>query len=806
VSFSRQIQPIFKQHCVKCHGAEKRESGLRLDSAASALRGGDNGAVVAPRDVRGSRLLLAIGGGTDEISAMPPEGPALGASEIDSIRAWIEQGAPIDVDVSMQVKSDHWSFQPPREPRMPIGESSEWRRSAIDVLVEARLRREGLAPSGDADRATLIRRLGLDLIGLPPSPQEVDEFERDSRPDAYERLVDRLLASPAYGERWGRHWLDAARYADSNGYTRDFGREIWKYREWVIQAINAGMPFDQFVVEQFAGDMLPNPTRDQLVATGFHRNTLINEEGGTDQEQFRVDAVADRLATTGEVFLGLTLGCARCHTHKYDPISQREYYQLFAFLNNCEEPAIEVPSELQVLRGELERREQVRRQIAELEEGLELQRAELESKQREWEKTITPQQRARLPGPVQVAFDMPFEKRDAANKKTIEEHYRKSKEGRKDFPVLDDIARLRDVEPKIPKTMVLAELKEPRPTYVHRRGDFLDRGEDVSPAVPAVLHPLPSHASRPNRLDFARWLVAADNPLTARVIVNRHWQYLFGRGIVDTENDFGTQGSPPTHPDLLDWLALEFMRLGWDVKQLHRVVVTSSVYRQSSVERSDLSRADPYNRLLGRQNRLRLEAEIIRDAALWVSGLLTTRIGGPSVYPPQPEGVFEFTQDPKPWPTATNEDRYRRGMYTHFWRSSPYPALMVFDAPNGNVTCTRRLRSNTPLQALTLANDVQFVECARALAWQIATESSADPEKRMEYAFRACLARGPSEAERERLAELWRQQVLAFAADPTAAGGLLGDELAKQLDAAELAGWTAVCRVLLNVDEFITRE
>jgi hypothetical protein len=451
----------------------------------------------------------------------------------------------------------------------------------MDRLIWAELDLVGLTPSPEAERATLIRRLSLDLLGVLPSPDQVAAFVDDPSPNAYERLVDALLADPAYGERWGRHWLDAARYADSNGYTRDFGREIWKYREWVIHAINANMPFDQFVVEQLAGDMLPQPTLPQLIATGFHRNTLINEEGGTDQEQFRIDAVADRLATTGEVFLGLTLGCARCHSHKYDPISQREYYQLFAFLNNCDEPTVEAPSSVQISRGDLTRRDEIRQQIAELEKQVETRRTDLEARQREWEATITPQQRARLPGPVQVAFDMAFDKRDAANKKIIEEYYRKSAEGRQEFPLLDQIAKLREIEPKIPTTMVMAERTEMRATHVHRRGDFLDLGEEVQPAVPAVMHPLTPVGERPSRLDFARWLVSPENPLTPRVIANRHWQHLFGRGIVETENDFGTQGSLPTHPELLDWLAVEFVGSGFDVKRLHRAIVTSATYRQA---------------------------------------------------------------------------------------------------------------------------------------------------------------------------------------------------------------------------------
>ncbi|MGH9203193.1 MAG: DUF1549 and DUF1553 domain-containing protein, partial [Vicinamibacterales bacterium] len=420
--------------------------------------------------------------------------------------------------------------------------------------------------------------------------------------------------------------LDLARYADSNGYTRDFGRQIWKYREWVIEAINRGIPFDEFSIEQMAGDMLERPTTSQLVATGFHRNTLINEEGGTDQEQFRVEAVVDRVSTTGSAFLGLTLGCARCHSHKYDPITQAEFYELFALLNNCDEPTIEAPSSLQIASGELKRREEIRQKIKDLDVKVELNRGQVEEAQREWEATITPQQRARLPGPVQVAYDMPFEKRDAANKKLVEDHFRDSDDARQRFPLIEEMYRLKQQEPKIPSTMILRERQEPRDTFVHKRGDFLDHGAKVSGNVPAALPPLVSLRTTAtgtrkvsttafDRLDFARWLVSAENPLTPRVVMNRDWQKFFGRGIVETEDDFGLQGTPPTHPELLDWLACEFVTTEWDSKGMHRRIVQSATYRQSSSVRTDLAEKDPQNKLLARQNRLRLDAEIVRDVA-----------------------------------------------------------------------------------------------------------------------------------------------------------------------------------------------
>jgi hypothetical protein len=803
VDFARDVKSILSRRCTSCHGPEKQENDLRLDSASTIMAGGISGSPIVPGNSSASLLVRAITG--NDVEKMPPEGDPLSADEVALIRRWIDSGAIVpDGEAVEPVKSQHWSFQKVLRPRLPRIDQAEWAENEIDYFILVRLEREGLCPSPPAPRATLIRRLHLDLIGIPPSVPEVEAFESDSRPDAYERLVDRLLASPAYGERWGRHWLDAARYADSNGYTRDFARQIWKYRDWVIQAMNQDLEFDEFTIQQLAGDMLPGATQDQLVATGFHRNTLINEEGGTDPEQFRIEAVADRIDTTGSVFLGLTIGCARCHEHKYDPISQREYYQLFAFFNNCDEPTIEAPSSLEIARGDLERRDEIRAQVAQIEVSLADREKELMEAQLAWEKTVTPEQRARLPGPLQTAFDQKPELRDPQQKQLLRDHFQKLKIARKQFPQLEQIAQLRAAEPEIPTTMVLRERSTARETYIHRRGNFLDPGDRVSPGVPAVLPPLASSSPSASRLDFARWLVSSENPLTARVTVNRHWQLLFGRGIVETENDFGSQGSLPTHPELLDWLAAEFMHQNWSVKALHRLIVTSATYRQSSVWRDDLADVDPDDRLWARQSRLRIEAEVIRDAALAVSGLWQRQIGGPSVFPPQPDGVFAFTQDPKPWKTAKGADRYRRGMYTHLWRSSPYPALVTFDFPDANTTCTRRIRSNTPLQSLTLANDPVFMECSSALADLVLQASCDSIPQRLEYAFRRCLARRPDERELNRLEQWLQQQHKAFAANPEAARQLAGHPT--HADPTERAAWIATCRVLLNLDEFITRE
>jgi mono/diheme cytochrome c family protein len=806
VDFRRDVKPIFEQHCVKCHAAKTQESGLRLDLGGGVLRGGDRGAIVVAGDAAKSRLMRIVQSDDEDVGRMPPEGDPLSQAEIAIIKAWIAAGAKVPhEEMGLEVESHHWAFQKPSRPALPDNRRTSSARNAIDCFVLARLESEGVTSSTEADRATLIRRLSLDLLGIPPTPEEVDVFIQDQRPNAYDRLVERVLASPAYGERWGRHWLDLARYADSNGFTRDFGREMWKYREWVIAAANAGMPFDQFTIEQFAGDLLPDPTLDQLIATGFHRNTLTNDEGGTDQEQFRVDAVADRVDTTGVAYLGLTLGCARCHQHKYDPISQREYYQIFAFLNNCDEPNIDAPAPWQVDSGVVDRRNEIRRQIQQREEQLANQVEEFTKKQLEWEEAITPQFYRTLDGPTQVALEKKLAERDDVQKKLIVELYKKSNAARQAFPLVQQIADLRASEPTIPTAMILRDKPEPRATHIHRRGNFLDLGDRVEPMVPGALHSLAVMSSEATRLDFARWLVAAENPLTPRVIVNRYWQRFFGRGIVETENDFGIQGTLPTHPELLDWLATEFIESGWDVKAIQREIVTSATYRQESHHRPELHEVDPFNKLLARQSRVRLDAEIIRDNALAASGLLSRRIGGPSVHPPQPEGIYAFTQDQKPWDTDTDEDRYRRGMYTYFWRSSPYPSLVAFDAPEANVTCTRRVRSNTPLQSLTLANDIQFVECARALAREVLAADCDDEGQRAELLFRRCFARAANELERSRLVELVAAQRQAFSQDPDAATSLIGGEKPHSND-IELASWTATSRVLMNLDEFITRE
>jgi mono/diheme cytochrome c family protein len=837
VDYLRDVKPILAKHCYACHGADKQRSGLRLDTAAAALKGGNAGPAVVPGKSQVSRMIQAVRG-ADDVAAMPPKGAKLTAEEIAALAAWIDQGAKFPAGEKPQtstIAAKHWSFRPPVRVAPPAVRDAAWVRNPIDNFVLARLEKEGIRPSPQADRATLIRRASLDLLGLPPSPREVEDFLADTRPDAYERLVDRLLASPHYGERWGRHWLDLARYADSNGYSIDAPRSMWPYRDWVIGALNRDMPFDQFTVEQLAGDLLPGATQQQKVATGFHRNTPINEEGGIDREQFRVESIIDRVNTTGAVFLGLTVGCCQCHDHKYDPLTQRDYYQLFAFLNNADEPVLELGTP-----EELQRRKRIRGEIAAVQKQLKPLDATSPAGEVKWENGLTTDLRALLPADVQAILAVPENGRTVAQKERLSAAYRTSDQARLLTATLGspnpfvaaaqlhvsttrirldgELAGLKKQEPVVASTLVMQERPTPRQTYIHLGGDFLRKGTPVSPDVPAVLPPLParregeapaepsapragdagsagaspSRGAAPNRLDLARWLVDPRNPLTARVAVNRYWQHYFGLGLVETENDFGTQGSPPSHPELLDWLATEFVRQGWGMKAMHRLMVTSAVYRQSSKTRPELAVIDPRNRLLARQARLRLEAEFVRDAALACSGLLTRTVGGPSIFPPQPEGIYRFTQIDKHWKASTGPDRYRRGLYTYFWRSAPHPGLTVFDAPDATTTCTRRNRSNTPLQALTLLNDQGYFELAQGLARRVLREAQPDNADRLRHAFRLCLARPPSAAEQARLTDLLVRQ--------------LAESEAPGEDAKQLAAWTTIARVLLNLDEFITRE
>lgn len=822
IQFNRDIRPILSEYCFQCHGpdARQRKADLRLDNREGAVADRDGApAIVAGKSDAGSLLERVTS--EDDSLRMPPHstGKRLNAEQVERLRRWIADGAAYQ---------RHWAFEPVKRPALPPAPAggANWSRNGIDRFVAASLASRGLTPSPEAVRAVLLRRLSLDLLGLPPSISDVDEFVTDTSPDAFDRQVTRLLASPHFGERWGRHWLDQARYADSNGYAPDGERSMWPYRDWVIRALNADMPFDQFTIEQLAGDLLPESAQDQLIATGFHRNTLINTEGGTKSDQFRVEQAKDRADTTGGVWLALTVGCANCHDHKYDPIAQREYYQLYAFFDSTQDqnsttPVVSLATSAQ--REQLAKLDlrvaAARQRLAEPDPGLTQRRGEWETNLR----LPTPTPPVNAPDDKQPVTKEAAERRELVviallpdDKRSKEQTTRLTaafdKQDSVRAPLLTALSAVegerREFDRAIPTSMVLRELPQPRETHIQIRGDFLRLGDRVEPNVPAALPGIDAAGRRLTRLDLARWLVRPDHPLTARVYVNRVWMRLFGQGLVETENDFGTQGSLPTHPELLDWLADEFMRQGWSTKRLIATIASSATYRQSSQVRPDLQRVDSRNLWLGRQSRIRVEAEIVRDLGLAASGLLCGKVGGPSVYPPQPDGVYAFTQVTKNWRTSTDHERYRRGMYTFFYRSAPHPMLSTFDVPRFNQSCTRRDRSNTPLQSLTVANDLAMFEITQALAvrvWHETSPGTSDAD-RLVHLFRLCLSRSPRPDELTFLSQYLAAQRTHFAGRSQEAQELAPKAMPAGQPAVEAAAWTAVARVLLNLDEFITRE
>lgn len=995
IDFRRDIQPIFAAHCYRCHGSDKQKNGLRLDLKQDALRGGDSGPVIV-RGHSGKSLLFRNVSGANPDKVMPPReggGEPLTPAQVALLGRWIDAGAPwpdpTAVELAAAGQSQHWAFRPPQRPAVPQVKNKRWVTNPIDSFVLARLERERIKPAPEADRRTLIRRLCLDLLGLLPTPDEVEEFVNDRRSNAYDERVDRLLASPHFGERWGRHWLDLARYADSDGYEKDRPRPYaYLYRDWVIDAINRDLPFDQFTIEQLAGDLLPNATLGQKIATGFHRQTLTNTEGGVDQEEFRCKAVVDRVNTTGAVWLGLTVGCAECHSHKYDPISQREFYQLFAFFNDASETNLPAPQPTELaaynaarqkwdqdcvkLKAELD--DYVKNQgstrfeewlksapsavvpwtvlapaavsasggttlkieadksiqasgktpatdtytvevMAPLKDitGFRLEaiddsapkkgpgrakdgnfvltgftvtliptsggaslpivlqnpaadfaqknfpvNAVLENNsQRGW--AVAPQlnqshqavfearENLTVPAGAKLVFTLDHQfkqeyllgrfrlaatsaprplkvdstpdaiaalltlapgQRNAKQNEALSAYHRKSvdPESRKLMAQLEQHEKKAPVYPPT-RAAVLAVEPNGRETRIHIRGNFMDRGDRVGAGTPAVLHAFQPRGERPDRLDLARWLMDPANPLTGRVTVNHVWKLLFGRGLVHTVDDFGTRGEKPSHPELLDWLATEYPRLGWSRKALIRLIVTSSTYRQSSVVRPELASRDPNNVLLARQSRFRLDAENVRDIYLAASGLLNPGVGGPSIRPPLPADIaaLGYANSVK-WQESPGTEKYRRGLYVFFQRTVPYPMLMTFDAPDSNTTCTRRERSNTPLQALTLLNDPVFFECARGLGQRMGEAGSEDVRERITRGFELCLARRPTSAEMKRLLALYDQQSKLVRRDLENAARIAGAKQEDDPDLAEKATLVAMGRVLLNLDEFITRE
>ncbi|MBC7820271.1 MAG: PSD1 domain-containing protein [Planctomycetaceae bacterium] len=1008
IDFAKDVRPLLEKHCWKCHGAEKQESGLRLDSRAALLKGGDIGQVIAAEDSERSKLILLVSG-TDPQTVMPPDGPQLKPAEVGILRAWIDQGCVWpDGDAPKETKNTHWAYQPIRRVAPPAVKKSDWVRNPIDQFVLAELEKRGISPSPEADRSTLIRRLNLDLLGLPPTIEEVDTFVNDSRPNAYEDLVDRLLKSPHFGERWGRHWLDMARYADSDGYEKDNPRpDAFRWRDWVIDAINNDLPFDQFTVEQIAGDLLPNTTAMQKLATAFHRQTLTNTEGGTDKEQWRVEACFDRTETTGAVWLGLTVGCARCHSHKYDAISQREYYQLFAAYNNGDEETAVVPKSPeevaayaktkaahdaevsdvtvklraeQAKLGEAFAAWETKAQVALADstaqplklhalDGLKVEsdgnvkfaaqkdgsflasgpnpnsavytitgkttvagvsalrldvlpdnslpakgpgrvahgnfvlsemtievsptadfanarklefagaKADFEQADKPWRAidvidgkvdtgwAVAPQYGKEhwaifalkeplaldgsafvrvqlrqlygqqhtigrfklslqtgiepsitLPENVQKLLAIKLDQRSAEQKQQLLDYYSSLDAATKTLvKQLDDLKKKEPPKPELTVRVILQRAKDPRKTFVLRRGEFLEplTEQEVVPAAFSTLPPMKPRdekSTMADRLDLARWLVSPDNPLTSRVTVNHIWRQLFGRGIVASVNDFGIRGEKPSHPELLDWLAVSF-RDGdktaqpWSRKALLKLIVTSATYRQASRHRPELLDVDPQNTLLARQNRLRVEAEIVRDLSLDVGGLLSKKIGGPSVFPALPAGITDLSYAGNfKWTNSTGEDRNRRGMYTFFKRTAPHPNLTTFDCPDANLTCVERRASNTPLQALITLNNETFLEASQAFAKRLLSQPASDDAARLTQAFRLCLARTPSDRELHQLTDLLSVNREFYRAHQDDAKKLNGSITISGVSPDETAAWIATARILLNLDEFITRE
>ncbi len=1029
IDFLKDIQPIFAHHCVQCHGSTRQEAQFRLDSKDIALKGGELGVAIVPGKSAESLLIQAVSGTKPDL-VMPKKGERLNAEQIALLRAWIDQGANWPDDASAKTKDprNHWAFIPPVRPAVPAIRQSRWSRNAIDNFILARLEKEKLKPSPEADRRTLIRRLSLDLTGLPPTIKEVEDFVADRRPDAYELLVERLLASPHYGERWGRHWLDLARYADTNGYEKDKPRSIWPYRDWVINALNRDLPFDQFAIEQLAGDLLPDPTLDQKVATGFLRNSMLNQEGGIEPEQFRVEALVDRMDTLGKSLLGLTINCCQCHNHKYDPFSQKEYYQLYAFLNNDDESFIEVPTA-----KDATQRKDILAKVTALERKAMEKATNLVQRMAAWEANLQPPTTnwEVLEPKDWHNFATKFEKQDdnsllgggdlqpggvmhvwaetqltnitgfrlealtnanlmyggpgllgkgtflirefvveaypltnaaitnvikfsravadleatgfsitntidgQTNKGgwtpaviplhknenhlalfecadpfgfpegtrlhiVIHQKIEKEKDSKVDKdtqleahmlgclrlsattnsgPLVADtltpeqrailavppdqrsddqrlklfetfrltdpaftnlnarISNLFTNWPYPPTTLVLQPRPHPRLTHIFKRGDRLRPTDEVEPGVPAVLNPFPAGAPR-NRLGLAKWIVATNSPTTSRAFVNRVWQAFFGQGLVTTPEDFGTRVETPSHPELLDWLACEFMQPAsppeasgparearskleasdvrvqtylhpWSIKHLHRLIVTSATYRQASRVSPELYEKDQYNRLLARAPRLRVEGEVVEDIALSVSGLLNPKIGGPSIYPPIPSSVGDTVYGGFTWPETKGADRYRRAMYTFAKRSLPFPSLAAFDAPSGETSCPRRVRSNTPLQALTTLNEKTFVESAQTLSLRIMKEGGPTDQSRVAFAFELCTGRKPTPVETEKFLKFWREQY-AYFEDRTAAAVNVSvpdvTNMPPDVNLHKAAAWAMVSRAILNLDETITRE
>ena len=765
LDFNRDVKPLLSDSCFKCHGPDQSagKAGLRLDLREEALKAPKSGkAPVVPGQPETSEVVRRIfSSDPDEVMPPPESNRSLSPDQRNLLQRWIAEGADY---------APHWAFVPPRKAEPPAVKRTDWPRHPIDSFILARLELEGLEPSPEAGPGTLIRRLSFDLTGLPPAPEEVIAFSADPSPDAVEKQVDRLLASPHFGERMAQVWLDLARFADSDGYHDDTTRSMWRFRDYVINSFNTNKPYDQFTVEQLAGDLLPDATVEQRTGSAFHRNGPTSSEGGADAKEYAARYAVDRVNTTSRTWLGITMECAECHDHKYDPFRTREFYQMFAFFNQVPENPLQ--RDLHVAPVMPAPTPEQEKQLA----ALTTKAASLEAG---WKAAAEPPERG-------AALKQEWEQAKKA---------------------LDDFSA------GLPQLRIMAEVPERRPTYVLIRGDYRMPGEEVQPGVPASLGALPTDR-KADRLALARWIVDRANPLTARVMVNRLWQMVFGTGLVKTSGEFGAQGDLPSHPELLDWLAVGFMDSGWNVKQLLRLILTSATYRQSSHHSPGLTARDPENRLLARGPRFRLPAEFIRDNALAISGLLDRGRppGGPSVKPYQPGDLwreFSFGDSPdKSYVRDKGGDLYRRGIYTFWKRSVLHPGMAVFDAPSREVCTARRPVTNTPLQAYVLLNDETYVEAARVLAGRVMKIAPAFGE-RLRYAFLLAVARPPTGQEEKLLRDLLEDALKEYQADPGAAGKLLAVGDAAQLadlEPAEHAAWTCVANAILNFDQTLTKD
>ncbi|MBN71280.1 MAG: hypothetical protein CME32_18600 [Gimesia sp.] len=826
IDFEKSIRPLFVKHCQDCHGPDAREGGLRLTSRKNLLLRNDSGEPAIISGKSDQSVLMHRVASKDDSEQMPPAdaGERLTTQEIALLKQWIDQGA--DWPTASE-EPKHWAYVPPVKQPLPKLKGTPHVNNAIDAFVVEKLQQQNpaLQQAQLAEPARLLRRVSLDLIGLPPTPEQVAAFEKDPSPAAYEKYVDSLLKSPRYGEKWARQWLDLARYADSNGFQADQLREMWLYRDWVINALNRDMPFNQFTIQQIAGDLMPDASLDQKIATGFHRCTTCNVEAGVDPEENRVNQIFDRVNTTGMVWLGTTFECAQCHNHKYDPFTQQDYYQIFAFFNNTPlevkqvgksvtfdvtGPKLMVP----LSKTAQQQKDQLTKERLALQKQLNQRQKELETGYPAWEEATlalleNSEEGSKVPDNIRKILNTETDKRTAKQTKALNAYQREQ-----DADFADLTKQLNQVRQQLnalePDTsLVMVEMDKPRMNNIFKRGNFLDKGAQVKPQTPESLHPLQAEDT-PNRLAFAKWLVAPENPLVARVTVNRWWSQFFGQGIVATQEDFGSQGDPPTHPALLDWLAVEFMEHNWSMKHVHKLIVMSATYQQSSKITPELLEADPYNKLLTRGPRLRLSAETIRDNALAISGLLSTKMGGPPIYPPQPQGLWRHVGRNAPkYNTSTAEDRFRRGVYVIWRRSAPYPSFTNFDAPDRGACTINRSRTNTPLQALTLLNDPAYIEIATGLARRLATHGMNDgmtDRERIAYAFRLCVARQPLDVEVDHLTKVFEQELKHFEDQPQAAQKLISaKDRPEGVGASRMAAWLYVANILLNLDETITK-